>query len=103
MRVLKYFGYTVIICVVVTALFVLYAPVLGGSQSPESLQRLKQSQHFVDGKFVNQMATSVSTRSPDSKTSIMDWVFQQDDKNPTKPLPSRLFDPDKLTEGKFVW
>ena len=103
MRVLKYFGYTVIICVVVTALFVLYAPVFGGNQSPESLQRLKQSQHFVDGRFINQMATSVSTRSPDSKTSIMDWVFQQDDKNPTKPLPSRLFDPDMLTEGKFVW
>jgi len=33
----------------------------------------------------------------------MDWVFQQDDKNPTEPLPSRLFDPDILTEENFVW
>ena len=103
MRVLKYFGYTVILCVVVSVLFVLYAPVFGGSQSPESLQRIKHSRNFVEDKFVNQLATSVSTRSPNTKTSIMDWVFQQDDKNPTEPLPSRLFDRDILTEGKFVW
>lgn len=103
MRVLKYFGYTVILCVVVSVLFVLYAPVFGGSQSPESLQRIKHSRNFVEDKFVNQLATSVSTRLPNAKTSIMDWVFQQDDKNPTEPLPSRLFDPDILTEGKFVW
>ena len=103
MRVLKYFGYTVILCVVVSVLFVLYAPVFGGSQSPESLQRIKHSRNFVEDKFVNQLATSVSTRLPNTKNSIMDWVFQQDDKNPTEPLPSRLFDPDILTEGKFVW
>ena len=103
MRVLKYFGYTVILCVVVSVLFVLYAPVFGGSQSPESLERIKHSRNFVEDKFVNQLATSVSARSPNTKTSIMDWVFQQDDKNPTEPLPSRLFDPDILTEGKFVW
>jgi len=103
MRALKYLGYTVAICVVVSALFMFYAPVFGGSQSPESLQRIKYSKHFVDGKFVNQMATSVSTRSPNTKTSIMDWVFQQDDKNPTEPLPSRFLHPDVLTEGKFVW
>ena len=103
MRVLKYFGYTVILCVVVSVLFVLYAPVFGGSQSMESLQRINNSRNFVEGKFANQMATSVSTRSPDRKSSIMDWVFQQDDKNPTKPLPSRLFSSSRLTEGKFAW
>ena len=103
MRVLKYFGYTVILCVVVSVLFVLYAPVFGGSQSPESLQRIKHSRNFVEDKFVNQLATSVSTRSPSTKTSIMDWVFQQDDKNPTEPLPSRFLHPDIFTEGKFVW
>ena len=103
MRVLKYFGYTVVICVVASVLFVLYAPVFGGSQSPESLQRIKHSRNFVEDKFVNQLATSVSTRSPSTKTSIMDWVFQQDDKNPTEPLPSRFLHPDIFTEGKFVW
>jgi len=103
MRVLKYFGYTVILCVVVSVLFVLYAPVFGGSQSPESLERIKHSRNFVEDKFVNQLATSVSTRSPSTKTSIIDWVFQQDDKNPTEPLPSRFLHPDIFTEGKFVW
>jgi L-ascorbate metabolism protein UlaG (beta-lactamase superfamily) len=84
-------------------LFVLYAPVFGGSQSTESLQRINNSRNFVEGKFANEMATSVSTRSQDRKSSIMDWVFQQDNKNPTKPLPSRPFNSSMLTEGKFAW
>ena len=103
MKVLKYFGYTVVICVVASVLFVLYAPVFGGSQSPESLQRIKHSRNFVEDKFVNQLATTVGTRAPNTKSSIMDWVFQQDDKNPTEPLPSRFLHSDVLTEGKFVW
>ena len=103
MRVLKYLGYTVILCVVISVLFVLYAPVFGGSQSTESLQRINNSRNFVEGKFANEMATSVSTRSQDRKSSIMDWVFQQDNKNPTKPLPSRPFNSSMLTEGKFAW
>ena len=50
MKVLKYFAYTVILCVVVSLLFVLYAPVFGGSQSTESLQRIKHSRNFVEDK-----------------------------------------------------
>ena len=103
MKVLKYFAYTVILCVVVSLLFVLYAPVFGGSQSTDSLQRIKHSKNFVEDRFVNQLATSVSTRSPNTETSITDWVFQGDDKNPSVPLPSRIFDSEMLTEGKFAW
>ena len=103
MKVLKYFSYTVILCVVVSLLFVLYAPVFGGSQSTESLQRIKHSKNFVEDRFVNQLATSVSTRSPNTEASITDWVFQEDDKNPSGPLPSRLFNSEMLTEGKFAW
>ena len=103
MKVLKYFAYAVILCVVVSLLFVLYAPVFGGSQSTESLQRIKHSKNFVEDRFVNQLATSVSTRSPNTEASITDWVFQEDDKNPSVPLPSRLFNSEMLTEGKFAW
>ena len=103
MKVIKYFGYTVILFIVLSVLFVLYAPVFGGRPSLESLQRIETSQNFVEGKFVNQIATSVMTRSPNSESSILDWIFQEDDKNPTKPLPSIRFDSDQLTEGKFAW
>ena len=103
MKVIKYFGYTVILFIVFSVLFVLYAPVFGGRPSLESLQRIETSQNFVEGKFVNQIATSVMTRSPNSESSILDWIFQEDDKNPTKPLPSIRFDSDQLTEGKFAW
>ena len=103
MKVIKYFGCTVILFIVLGVLFVLYAPVFGGRPSLESLQRIETSQNFVEGKFVNQIATSVMTRSPNSESSILDWIFQEDDKNPTKPLPSIRFDSDQLTEGKFAW
>ena len=103
MKVIKYFGCTVILLIVLGVLFVLYAPVFGGRPSLESLQRIETSQNFVEGKFVNQIATSVMTRSPNSESSILDWIFQEDDKNPTKPLPSIRFDSDQLTEGKFAW
>ena len=103
MKVIKYFGYTLILFIVLSVLFVLYAPVFGGRPSLESLQRIETSQNFVEGKFVNQIATSVMTRSPNSESSILDWIFQEDDKNPTKPLPSIRFDSDQLTEGKFAW
>ena len=103
MKVIKYFGCTVILFIVLSVLFVLYAPVFGGRPSLESLQRIEASQNFVEGKFVNQIATSVMTRSPNSESSILDWIFQEDDKNPTKPLPSIRFDSDQLTEGKFAW
>ena len=103
MKVIKYFGCTVILFIVLGVLFVLYAPVFGGRPSLESLQRIETSQNFVEGKFVNQIATSVMTRSPNSESSILDWIFQEDNKNPTKPLPSIRFDSDQLTEGKFAW
>ena len=103
MKVIKYFGCTVILFIVLSVLYVLYAPVFGGRPSLESLQRIEISQNFVEGKFVNQIATSVMTRSPNSESSILDWMFQEDDKNPTKPLPSIRFDSDQLTEGKFAW
>jgi len=103
MKVIKYFGCTVILFIVLSVLYVLYAPVFGGRPSLESLQRIEISQNFVEGKFVNQIATSVMTRSPNSESSILDWIFQEDDKNPTKPLPSIRFDSDQLTEGKFAW
>ena len=103
MKVIKYFGCTVILFIVLSVLYVLYAPVFGGRPSLESLQRIETSQNFVEGKFVNQIATSVMTRSPNSESSILDWIFQEDDKNPTKPLPSIRFDSDQLTEGKFAW
>ena len=103
MKVIKYFGCTVILFIVLGVLFILYAPVFGGRPSLESLQRIETSQNFVEGRFVNQIATSVMTRSPNSESSILDWIFQEDDKNPTKPLPSIRFDSDQLTEGKFAW
>ena len=103
LKALKFIGIAVVLVVVVVALFGCFAPVFGGRQSSESMQRIETSPNFGDGQFVNAAPTSVSTRSSDSETSIMDWVFQAEDKNPTEPLPSEIFHPEQLTEGKVFW
>ena len=102
LKTLKFLGITIVLCVVAGAGFLVFSPVFGGRQSPESMQRIESSPNFGDGQFVNAVPTSVNTRSPDSETSIMDWIFQAEGKNPTAPLPSEIFHPEKLTEGKFV-
>ena len=102
LKILKYLSIALVLCVVAGDLFGCFAPVFGGRQSANSLQRIESSPNFVDGQFVNPTLTTMSTRSPDSETSIMDWIFQAEGKNPTAPLPSEIFHPEKLTEGKFV-
>ena len=103
LKILKFLGITIVLCVVAGAGFLVFSPVFGGRQSPESMQRIESSPNFGDGQFVNAVPTSVNTRSPDSETSIMDWIFQAEDKNPTERLPSEIFHLEQLTEGKFVW
>lgn len=103
LKTLKYLSIALVLCVVAGVLFGCFAPVFGGRQSPDSLQRIESSPNFVDGQFVNPTPTTMSTRSSDSETSIMDWIFQAEGKNPTAPLPSEIFHPEKLTEGQFVW
>jgi len=103
LKTLKFIGIAVGLVVVTVALFGCFAPVFGGRQSPESLQRIESSANYIDGEFVNAVPTSVRTIPHGSETSIMDWIFQAEDKNPSAPLPSEIFHPEDLTEGKFVW
>ncbi len=103
LKTLKFIGIAVVLLVVAIVLFGCFAPVFGGRQSLESLQRIESSPNFVDGEFVNAVPTSVRTVPHGKETSIMDWIFQAEDKNPSAPLPSEIFHPEDLTEGKFVW
>ena len=85
LKTLKFIGVAVVLVVVAIVLFGCFAPVFGGRQSPESLQRIESSPNFVDGEFVNAVPTSVTTVSHGNETSIIDWIFQAEDKNPSAP------------------
>ena len=87
LKTLKFIGIAVVLVVIAVVLFGCFAPVFGGRQSPESLQRIESSPNFVDCEFVNAVPMSVSTRTPETETSIMDWIFQAKDKNPSAPHP----------------
>ncbi|MFT5657890.1 MAG: L-ascorbate metabolism protein UlaG (beta-lactamase superfamily) [Gammaproteobacteria bacterium] len=100
---LKYPVLVVLICALSGYLFHQYDPVFGGMPDNESTRRISQSKNFVDGVFVNLTPTQVSTRSSNSKSALLNWVFPPEGKNPDKPLPSRRLIKDSLVEGSFVW
>ena len=84
-------------------LFYQFAPVFGGLPDNASAKRFSQSKNFADGNFVNLMPTQVNTRTENSKSVLLDWVFPPQGKNPSSPLPSKRLEKSSLTEGSFVW
>ena len=64
LKTMKFIGIAVVLVVVAVVLFGCFAPVFGGRQSLESLQRIEGYPSFVEGEFVNAVPTSVSTRAP---------------------------------------
>jgi L-ascorbate metabolism protein UlaG (beta-lactamase superfamily) len=100
---LKYLILAILICAVSGYLFHQYAPVFGGLPDNESTQRISQSKNFIDGIFVNLIPTQVSTRTANSESDLLDWIFAPDGKNPDKPLPSMRLVKGSLVDASFVW
>ena len=71
------------------ALFVTLHPTFGDGPNAESLNKISQSKHYHDGHFHNLVKTDLMTESDEDNYSIMDYFFPPEDKNPTKPLPSK--------------
>ena len=80
-----------------------FAPVFGGEPDQLSLKRFMQSKQFFEGKFRNLEETIISTRSPDSESSLIDWFLAPDGKNPDTPIPSQILDQNEFKNGSFVW
>jgi len=83
--------------------YLMLAPTFGAKPTKESLARMKLSEHFVDGKFVNNEETQVDTRQPGESLEIAGYIFPDKDKNPQSPLPSVQFDKTTFKEGDLVW
>ena len=100
---LKYLILVILVCTATGYIFYQYAPVFGGIPDNESAKRISQSKNFVDGIFVNLMLTQISTRTENSESDLLDWIFKPEGKNPDKPLPSTHLAKDSLVERSFVW
>jgi L-ascorbate metabolism protein UlaG (beta-lactamase superfamily) len=100
---LKYFLGTVLLLGGIIWIFLKTAPVFGGEPEATSAERIARSINFSQGQFKNLMPTTLSTRAPESKSSFWRWFFPAKDKNPSSPLPSVRFSPEKLTDNEFIW
>ena len=77
----------------------------GSADGPnaESLIKISQSRHYHDGHFHNLVKTDLMTESDEDSYSIMDYFFPPEDKNPTKPLPSKKLKNDNIKNGTYTW
>ena len=100
-KLLKYLLWSVFFLAIF--LFLFFAPTFGSKPSGESLEKIKLSQNFNGERFVNSLATVVSTPVANSSFSIMDFIKPPDGKNPVELLPAKLFDKKTFKNGDFVW
>ena len=92
-----------LLLVVGIAGFMLLAPVFGGSPDEQSAALIKSSPNYDGDKFINNIATTVSTPSADEPMDIWGMISPPAGKNPAAPLPSKLFDKAEFSEGDVVW
>jgi L-ascorbate metabolism protein UlaG (beta-lactamase superfamily) len=96
-------GVLLILVVAMSAAFLWFAPVIGGSPDSASTALIAQSPNYNGKKFVNTIATSVST--PDNEESMDLWgmISPRDGKIPSEPMPSGVFNKNTFSNGDLVW
>jgi hypothetical protein len=65
-------------------LFVNFYPSIGGSQSVEKIEIFKNSGHYEDNVFVNQIHTSMDMGFSKFMTILKDWIFGVPNQSPEK-------------------
>ncbi|MTI41396.1 MBL fold metallo-hydrolase [Fulvivirga lutimaris] len=97
----------VLLVIIIGVLFINFSPAFGDAPSGESLEKIKASKNYDGEKFVNLIATEVQTPDPQNEQSMAGFIYKNffppEDKNPSKPLPSKVLKGNELEEGHFAW
>ncbi|MDQ0247416.1 L-ascorbate metabolism protein UlaG (beta-lactamase superfamily) [Bacillus fengqiuensis] len=87
---------TIILVVGAILLFILlllkYYPAFGGKLSKEERRALNQSSNFSNGKFVNQIPTSMNTGFITTLSILRDFMGRNPKRRPDRPIPMETFD-----------
>jgi L-ascorbate metabolism protein UlaG (beta-lactamase superfamily) len=100
--------YVIILFVIVLVIFLVvnYYPPLGGKSSADSKQRIHESANFVDGKFRNQIPTSMDYSLKDTAGALYDTIKGNPNGRPKVSLPMEPFDAKAYsdsTEDQVMW
>ncbi|NUU61818.1 MBL fold metallo-hydrolase [Paenibacillus agri] len=100
--------YVIILFALALVIFLImnYYPPLGGKSSADSQQRIHESANFVDGKFRNQIPTSMDYSLKDTAGALYDTIKGNPDGRPKVNLPTVRFDAKAFSESpedQVIW
>lgn len=86
-------------------LIVHYSPAFGGRPSPERLHKYSQSENFRDGRFTNQVPTSMAMSGKAMLSILRDFLKGTPDHKPARAFPSAAVDFEQLqdSEARVTW
>ena len=107
LKILKYVIFFIIIISVTIFLFFRTYYQFGGTPDKKSQININNSDHYVTDGFVNIYKIpkfKIDKNKPRSQDpSLKDWFFPPEGKNPSRPLPSIMFNKDEFKNDKFSW
>jgi len=87
----------VIVAVITISLLLNFYPTFGGSQSASKLKLFEQSGHYDDGRFVNEIPTSLNLNAGQFFSMMGEYISGLKNDKPEQPLPVIKVDPLTLT------
>jgi L-ascorbate metabolism protein UlaG (beta-lactamase superfamily) len=80
-------------------------PVFGGNPSNEQKERYSRFDNYINGKFVNQVPTSLAMSASDYFSVLKDSISRAKDRNPSGKLPVSKLDWNKIKseEDSLTW
>ncbi|NMD71249.1 hypothetical protein HHO41_13160 [Bacillus sp. DNRA2] len=96
--------FLLLLCLVIT-IFLKLHPVFGGTSSKEQHDVYKKYDHYVDGKFVNQVPTSMARSFSDNVSMLKEFISGRQDRTPTKQIPVSEINWNKINskEDSVTW
>jgi L-ascorbate metabolism protein UlaG (beta-lactamase superfamily) len=93
------FSLLFVLCVGIV-LFIKLDPAFGGNSTKEQKENYKTFDNYVNGKFVNEVPTSMFNSSSDSSTVVKDSKASAKDRKPTAQIPVAQIDWNKIRSEK---
>jgi L-ascorbate metabolism protein UlaG (beta-lactamase superfamily) len=79
---------SLVIIIIGIMAFINLAPQFGASPEGEHLEKIKQSENYSSGQFQNLIPTSMDMNLRSGSSVMYEWIFQGNNRVPSKPLPT---------------
>ena len=97
-------SFLILLCIGI-ALFINLAPTFGGNPTKEQKEYYKQVDNYVNGKFVNEIPTSLKMNLSEQMSMMKEFFAGAKGRNPDGAIPASKVDWDKIKSEKdsLIW